>query len=413
MTKNKLLVFSYYSNIPGACQAEWIDDKIDSLMKSGNDVALISAISGEKSYFKIPNWRVPSISFSDYVDEVKRSINAKNKLHFSALLWLPFVLTIGLLFDLLLIIVTKGIGEGRWSWFISATIAGFFLALIFKPNKILTSGGPASAHLAGIIVGKIFSIPVIVELQDPLSGEGIGRNDESRGWLYKVEKFIIDYADMTVYVTEAAAEFAKKQFNSSKITFVYPGSRDFGIKHDKNMSSDIDKKIRLVHLGTLYSTRNFDSIIKAIDSLIEQHLLEEKEIELINLGHVGVEVIDRILEKSYIKILPLVPREEALQFASKCDATILIQNSDNRSNVTIPYKTYDYLNINNHVLALLNSDELTNLIRSNLHTAVDVNDVDGISECIMKIKNGNITTSISTGIDAIVQADALVNTVSK
>ena len=61
----------------------------------------------------------------------------------------------------------------------------------------MTSGGPASAHLAGIILGKLFSVPVIVELQDPLSGEGIGRNDEARGWLYKVEKFIVDYADMS------------------------------------------------------------------------------------------------------------------------------------------------------------------------------------------------------------------------
>jgi glycosyltransferase involved in cell wall biosynthesis len=403
--KDKLLVFSYYSNMPGACQAEWIDDKIDSLIKNGNDIALVSSTSTRKSYFNIVNWRVPSISFSDYFDEIKRA----NKLQIISILLLPVVFTLGLLFDLLLIIVTKGIGDGRWSWFISATIAGFFLALKFKPTKILTSGGPASAHLAGIIVGKLFSIPVIVELQDPLSGDGIGRNDEARGWLYKVEKFIINYADMTVYVTEEAAKFAKKQFNSLKISFVYPGSRDFGIKHNKNEKKDNSNKIQLVHLGTLYATRNFDAIIKAIDSLIEQKLLTKEEIELINLGHVGIEVIDRILTKSYVKVLPSVSREEALSFASKCDATLLIQNGDERSTVTIPYKTYDYLNINNHILALLNSDELTSLIKSSGHTAVDVNDVKAISECIMKIKNGDTNNGEFNSIDAIIQADSLIN----
>lgn len=406
---NRLLLFSYYSNMPGACQAEWIDDKIDSLIKNGNEIALISSTSTKKSFFNILNWRVPSVSFSDYVDEVKRTIKAKNGLQFITILWLPIILTVGLLFDLLLILVTKGIGEGRWSWFISATVAGIFLALKFKPNKILTSGGPASAHLAGIIVGKLFSLPVIVELQDPLSGDGIGRNKEARGWLFKVEKFIIDNADMTVYVTEEAAEFAKKQFNSQKITFVYPGSRDFGIKHSR--LDENQKKLRLVHLGTLYATRNFDSIIKAIDLLIEEGKLEEENIELINLGHVGVEVIDRIIEKSYVKVLPSVARQDALEYASKCDATILIQNSDGRSKVTIPYKTYDYLNINNHILALLNSNELTTLIRNNGHTAVDVNDVQAIAESLLNIKDGKVEIKNSKNIDAIVQADAIINVV--
>ena len=68
-------------------------------------------------------------------------------------------------------------GEGRWSWFISAFIA----AMMQVRNKrklafIYSTGGPPSADLAAILIGKLFQKKVIVEFQDPLSGEDIGRS---------------------------------------------------------------------------------------------------------------------------------------------------------------------------------------------------------------------------------------------
>ena len=405
MKNDKILVFSYYSNIAGACQAEWIDDKIEGLIKSGKKVALISSISGNKSGLNISHIRIPSISLFDFFDELKRAKLARDLFQFSILMLLPFVLTLGILLDLLLFIVTKGVGEGRWSWLISASFAGIYAVLRFRPNKILTSGGPASAHLAGIIVGKVFSLPVIVELQDPLSGEGIGRNVQARGWLYKVEKYIINNANMTAYVTEAAADFAKKEFKSSNIFAVYPGSKDFGYSY----SDDKHNGIKIVHLGSLYSTRNFDSMISAIDTLISQGGISEKEIELINLGHVSDEERKKLKNKSYVKILQPIPRVKALEFASKCDISLLIQHSDDRSNVTIPYKTYDYLNLKNHTLALLNSDELTKLIIHYGHTAIPLDDVSKIYQYLLDIKSNKVKLGNANNIDYVTQANCLVD----
>ena len=154
MKNEKILIFSYYSNIAGACQAEWIDDKIDGLLSGGKDIALISSVSGNKGDMNILHIRIPSTSLVDYIDELKRAHLAKDLLQLSIFIIFPFVLTLGVLLDLILIIATRGIGEGRWSWLISASIAGVYGAIRFKPHKILTAGGPASAHLAGIIIGK-------------------------------------------------------------------------------------------------------------------------------------------------------------------------------------------------------------------------------------------------------------------
>lgn len=375
-SKNKVLILSYYACMPGACQAEWLDDKIDSLLKGGYEVALVSAICARRHENKnIKHWRIPSVSLTDFRDELQRIRMRGDRVQARTYLMWPVVLTVGLLLDAMQYIVTKGVGEGRWSWTLPSALGALLLALRFKPDIILSTGGPASAHLAGIAVSKLIASPVVIELQDPLSGGDIGRNKQARGWLYRVEKLIVASADKTVYVTKAAAAFAESQFQSSKVFCVYPGAKDFAIIPGQRKGNS-NGKLRMIHLGSLYATRNFRSIIAAIDSLIESGRLTASGVELINLGHVAKEISDEILLKPYVKILPPVAREEALRIAADCDVTLLIQNSDERSKVTIPYKTYDYLNLGNGLLALLNSDELTELLARCGHIAAPLSDVD-------------------------------------
>lgn len=408
-SKNKVLILSYYACMPGACQAEWLDDKIDSLLKGGYEVALVSAICARRHENKnIKHWRIPSVSLTDFRDELQRIRMRGDRVQARTYLMWPVVLTVGLLLDAMQYIVTKGVGEGRWSWTLPSALGALLLALRFKPDIILSTGGPASAHLAGIAVSKLIASPVVIELQDPLSGGDIGRNKQARGWLYRVEKLIVASADKTVYVTKAAAAFAASQFQSSKVFCVYPGAKDFAIIPGPR-KVNTNGKLRMIHLGSLYATRNFRSIIAAIDSLIESGRLTASGVELINLGHVAKEISDEILLKPYVKILPPVAREEALRIAADCDVTLLIQNSDERSKVTIPYKTYDYLNLGNGLLALLNSDELTELLARCGHIAAPLSDVDAIARSLALLLECRATRIQSqVVIDAVLQARDLL-----
>lgn len=409
LNKNKVLILSYYACMPGACQAEWLDDKIDSLLKGGYEVALVSAICARRHENKnIKHWRIPSVSLTDFRDELQRICLRGDRVQARTYLMWPVVLTGGLLLDAMQYILTKGVGEGRWSWTLPSALSALLLALRFKPDIILSTGGPASAHLAGIAVSKLIGTPVVVELQDPMSGGDIGRNKQARGWLYRVEKLIVASADKSVYVTKAAAAFATRQFQSSKVFCVYPGAKDFAIiPVPRKVTSN--GKFRMIHLGSLYATRNFRSIIVAIDSLIESGRLTAGVVELINLGHVAKEISDEILLKPYVKILPPVSREEALRIAADCDVTLLIQNSDERSKVTIPYKTYDYLNLGNGMLALLNSDELTELLSRCGHIAAPLSDVDAIARSLARLLERRATRIQSqVVIDPVLQAHNLL-----
>ena len=402
----KILIISYYAGIPGACQSEWLDDKIDSLIKGGNTVEVVSGPFAKlKIGNEIKHSRVASISFKDFNEErgyMTKFVGYVSRWY--ALMW-PLVLTFGVISDLLSIAVTRGIGEGRWSWILSSVIPSLWRAMIFRPDVILTTGGPASAHIVGILVSKIVRCSVVVELQDPLSGDDIGRNPEARGWLYRVEKALIAFADKIVYVTNGAANFAIREFGTEKISAVYPGATNFNIPKSEFRKGTL----KLVHLGSLYASRNFKAIIAGIESLIADGVLAENGVELINLGHVSPEIKAEICLKSYVRILSPVPREEALRYAAGCEIMLLIQNADDRSRVTIPYKTYDYLNLENSTLALLNSEELTGLISAHGHFAVDLEDLEGIKSAIKQIMNSEFQARPKLPkIDPVIQALSLV-----
>jgi hypothetical protein len=104
-----------------------------------------------------------------------------------------------------------------------------------------------------------------------------------------------------------------------------------------------------------------------------------------------------------------VCRPEALQFAAEADLLLLIQNNDDRSKVTIPYKTYDYLNLAKPILALQNSAELANLVSNCGHFQASVSDVNEIAEILDKLINNKCDMNIKFGnIEAVEQAHELL-----
>ena len=95
MKNEKILIFSYYSNVAGACQAEWIDDKIEGLTRGGKRIALISSIYGNKSNLNIDHFRVPSISLFDLFFELNRIRLVGNFTFLPIILFLPLIFLFG------------------------------------------------------------------------------------------------------------------------------------------------------------------------------------------------------------------------------------------------------------------------------------------------------------------------------
>ena len=408
MTKT-ILLLSYFSGIDGCCPAEWLDDKVDSLSELDHNVVLISGLgSRPEARDNVIQFRVPSLSYADLMTEYWQLKSASDVIPYSFYVMLPFSITFGYLLDLFQKKILNGLGGGKWSWFLPVSFIAIYAAIRYRVGLILTTGGPPSAHLAGILAASMVRTKLVIEFQDPLSGDDIGRNSRSAKLLAMVENFLVKFSDRVVYVTEKAAALARKKFKTDKIISIYPGARRFDLPlkiHEKK-----SRKLRIVHLGTLYSTRNMSSLIDAIDGLISSGRMKENQIEIVNLGDIYGEFKLHHLSRNYIKQVPVQPRIDALTEATEFDMSLLIQHSDERSAATIPYKTYDYLNISNPIIALTNNEELSNLLDQLGHYSANVNNIDQIAELLLKIVNGTIDQRAfaTKGIDPLVQCQKLI-----
>ncbi|MCA6511709.1 MAG: hypothetical protein IM569_02500 [Chitinophagaceae bacterium] len=379
--------------MPGACQAEWIDDRIQAFIRRGYTITIVSASCCiQHKDRQITHIRIPALSphaaAYEYDESKRRNLVTKKGITYR---YIQFMSTL----DRLLGKIHLRSGEGRWSWFISSLWISIFKIRVKEFDFIYTTGGPAGAHLTGIVLSKLFRKKLLCEFQDPLSGSDIGRNKFSKFGLAIFEKLIIWNADFTIYCTKNAMVDSQSRFPSfaERISYVYPGSIavEQYLQHAnvQTLEKNLHEKINITYLGSLYLTRNLDTLMKAIDELAKEGTPVTNI--LVNIyGNMNADIRERILNFKYSGIFiihGLISREEAMQKALMADVLLLVQNIDNRSINTIPFKTYDYLHTGKRILALTyRNDEIDNMLTTHGHWVCQADDVNGMKDILVHLK---------------------------
>ena len=399
--KKKILLISYWVNVEGNSPAIMADDKIESLSSLGYEINILTSFaSREPSNNDIRQIRIPSISFNDYLYEYKEIKKFKD--FFKFILFFPLVITFGVFLDLIQNFFIKGIGGGKWSWSIISAPFSILYALYNKVDYIFTMGGPATAHLTGAICSIFTKKKLFIELQDPLAGRDIGRNKFSSKYLLIFEKILLTICHKLIFVTKSASNEAKSRYQyslSEKIFGIYTGSKK--IFSQKKISNK-KNKILFIHLGTLYTTRNFYSLIKAIEFLIQNKKILKSDIEILNIGEIYGDIKRHHLNKSYISWESIQSRKNALEKCYSADFLLLIQHTDYRSRLTFPYKLYEYLNTGKPIFALTNNTELDRILKINHHYYCDVNNYKDVAAKLMHlIKYNNDQNKINLSFNKI------------
>ena len=365
------LVVSYFANIQGACQSEWVEDRISALGAYDLRIKLISSVCGPR-HREFFHRRAVSLSPSDLTYELgfvlKRHETGWLSWAIKRLL-LPFLYPLSFVENKLL----KMYGEGRWSWMPFAVVSGLLLCWKKRPAVIYSTGGPASAHMVAAAVSAVTGSPWIAEFQDPLVGKDIGRNWLSRKGLKYIEKRVFNRARKVVFCTKAARDSAVERYGSGKAECIYPGSsvKTIGIR-DNNRT-----RCRFIYLGSLYQSRNLDRFIEALLLVLKARPEFVDRISLDLYGNIDRDIADRIRRHQlpFLHMNGVVTREEAVACASESDVLLLIQNTDDRSSLTIPFKTYDYLRLGRTILGLTYRNlELQELLLRHNHIAVSADD---------------------------------------
>jgi hypothetical protein len=175
------------------------------------------------------------------------------------------------------------------------------------------------------------------------------------------ERFLVRNSTKTVLVTKQAAESTRRRNMkwANKVEGVYPGSWPHLKRADLK---PVGQVFQFLHTGTLYGARNLDTFFLALDELYEEHPELQGQIEVLQKGGLFCENKSQYLSRGDFKHLALGNRIDALTSALSADALLLVQHTDTRSQETIPYKFYDYLNLEKPILALHENSELAGLV---------------------------------------------------
>ena len=119
--------------------------------------------------------------------------------------------------------------------------------------------------------------------------------------------------------------------------------------------------MEILHLGTLYGSRNFDKIFSSLDSLYDENKIARGSVTLTNLGSVYTANSAEYLARDDFKLLGERQRVDAMRLAKRADFLLLVQHDDKRSEETIPYKLYDYLNLNMPIILLVKNPEISQI----------------------------------------------------
>ena len=386
----RILFVSYDSGVVGSVTSEWVNDKLVSFSQLGHEIHLITNRgSGLDSGTSVSLRKIHSLSTQDYERERlyasrHASLDAGTGLGRSR----PrFFRLLGSIFDSTFRLLAGSNSDGKWSWLISAFPLALHDLIRFRPDMILSTGGASASHVLAVVLGKLSKVPVIVELQDPFIGSEMNVSNRAMAALTGLERWVCRHASKVVLVTQEAAKRAKARNPgfSEKICTIYPGAPEFIFESEPKNSRGPDGKITFIHVGHLYGTRNLSNFFSALDQLaIASPGLEQRVL----VQNVGADYSDASIEyrnRQDFKESPLIPRQEALQRAAGADVLILVQHSDSRSEETIPYKTYDYLNLAVPILAIVKGRELSDLIEKNGGVVANPESVENIKEALHRL----------------------------
>lgn len=384
LNNRPLLFISFFCGIRGNCPAEWADDKIRVLEQAGRKVIVLTGMPSHVTNRPgVTYIRVPSLSWNDYKYEIDDIRLEKASIPFMMWVFMPFAFLLGGAIDFVLRKVTKGISSGRWSWIITSFPVALWLKIRYGIRDIFCTGGPTAAHIIGGGVAKLSGAHLYCEFQDPLLGATMTRSSMTRKIASLIETWMVKNSQKAIYVTKVAANGARDRNPqyAANIIDVYPGAWKF-LPSTDHMKIRSDEHLEFLHLGTLYGTRNLDVFFKALDELHEEGFVLANKVRVVNLGAIYCDTVEEYMARPDFQLLEALEREDALKRAQMASCLLLVQHTDERSQETIPYKTYDYLNLNLPVLGLLNNDELRDLIESCGGFAAQAGDINSMKSTL-------------------------------
>lgn len=376
------LILAHCYNMDGRAASQTITDRIPFLRAKGVTPVVISAPTGRKTV-EYPHYQVFSPAPSGLKFELRHVVKSRAQDTLSGRL-INLLLTMTILPFFLMEKMVIHL-DSHWSWLLSASLYGIFIIPKHRPELIYSTAGPSSTHYTGLILSRIYKLPWVAEIHDPLIYDNEIKKWHKYFFHKYLEKLIFRYADKIIYFTNQAGIKALKRnpCAKNKLVVIRPGASP---AENWTQTYRKQEKIHFGYFGSLASKRNLKKVFRAFHDLLQEEpdLSRQAAVDIYGtaLDPVSGQALDEYHLKEIVTVhgrLEYDPttgktgREQVLEAMKRMDVLILIHGDDvYRCDEYIPSKLYDYMLVQRPILGLTHpGSELQTMLEDNGFFAAD------------------------------------------
>ena len=395
LQRTSWFILAHCFNMDGRAASQTITDRLPAIMQAGVQPVVLSAPTGERDN-RFPHFQVISPAPSGVLFELRYIIKKET----SSWLVEKALKAVLLLACLPFLIIEKLIVplDSQWSWFLSATVRGFFIGRKYRPKVIYSTAGPPSTHVAGFFLHKLLKTPWVAELHDPLIYDDERPGSHHYRFKQWIEKTVLGNAAAVIYFTDKAFESASRRHAvKGRAVVLRPGADSPNLSGVAYSRRD---KLHLGYFGALAVDRNLAEIVKGLHAVFQIRPELRKRVCLDIYGTEPDSVTQLTLKRFPLgEALCLHGRLEwdantkksgrrkVLEAMRRSDVLLLLHGSIKRAcQEYVPSKVYEYLLMRRPILGLVSrGSELELILSSTGHTVVDETDSKAVQAALRTI----------------------------
>lgn len=257
-----------------------------------------------------------------------------------------------------LLLSFEALPDGDAGWVIPAALAG--LRLKKKYDFVISTAPPWSSHIAAIMVGKRYGLPVILDDRDPWAGSTGRMLYMTHPWIRRLDRRLASHcyrrASGIVCVTEPACELHRGRRYGRLVPIVcLPNGFDPRLS-ERASAPQRQARINISYVGSLYHGRS-PMVILGPALTLPTEIARDFHFHFV--GNISPDEAARIeaTDKSFgVTLYGSRSHEFCLERITRSDVCLLLAIGQPSQ---IPAKLYEYIGLQRPVLTISDADDAT------------------------------------------------------
>lgn len=263
------------------------------------------------------------------------------------------------------------IPDDRMPWIPFALAKALKIISREKPEVVLTTSYPSSAHLIGLAIKKMKGIKWVADFRDGWLQNPVFYRPPTilHLWLQrKLERTVAKNADLLIGISEPIVRyFSHLSADNEKCLTITNGFDEEDFRKVEAKVIEPEGRMILLYTGTLFAPRRADSLLLGLKLLLEEKPALKEKILLLFLSALDEKTLNLINElslKAVVKIEGLKPYKECIAYQKGADVLVLIINPEENAEIMMTQKVFDYLASGRAILGIMPESPCKSLLRT-------------------------------------------------